>query len=550
MATVTLEDVVQSLREGNANQEDTKKSVDDLSKLFKDYFKTEKSKAGDLLEASRETSRGAPPAGGISSAIQQNREDTSSIGLPVITPIMIALGTWASDLDSYLRALRPDVLLKPIVTFFDSLSSGFSNLLRFADEIKNIRLPDIQLSLPRIQFIDDAGKIISDLIDYKIRLPVMEFVDEAGKIIDGFKITVPPSVMSFLDGIKSYFNSIENLGTGLIDNMKIPEGATNAINRVSTFFGSIAEWFRGIEFSLDLKPFLEPIKAAFGVAEDGTGLLGFFSKLSGWFGVITKPLGFVTRILGGPLIQGFLSLLDFFSGFAEAFKLQTDEFGNVIDDREFSERFLAGLEGGVVGVIEGIVKAIDLLFLDLPGWILEKLGFENVGKYLKELNINEMVEPVWNWIKSIPSMIMDLIPSAEELKKFTLETIASLPGGYWILKAIGAVGPELEAARKRAEIEEKQAEILRTEDEIRRSLGGEDVFYGPEEYGRERATARIEELRKEMEQLQKETAAGAASNNVVFGSTYNGGSTNIQNNQISTGDGLSSIDGLGIEALP
>jgi polyhydroxyalkanoate synthesis regulator phasin len=549
MSTVTLEDVVQSLREGNANQEDTKKSVDDLSKLFKDYFKSEKSKAGDLLEASRE-SRRSTGGSAVASAIQQNKEDTSSLGLPMLTPIALALGTWITDFDAYLRALRPDVLLRPIVTFFDSLSSGFSNLIRFADELKNIRLPDIQLSLPRIQFIDDAGKIISDLIDYKIRLPVMEFVDEAGKIISGFKITVPPSVMSFLDGIKSYFSSIEALGTGLIDDIKIPEGATNAINRVSTFFGSIAEWFKSVEFSLDLKPFLDPIKAAFGVAEDGTGFLGFFSKLNDWFGFITKPIGFVTRILGGPLIQGFLSLLDFFSGFAEAFKLQTDEFGNVIDDREFSERLLAGLEGGVVGVIEGIVNAIDLLFLDLPGWILEKLGFENVGKYLKELNIGEMVEPVWNWIKSIPSMIMDLIPSAEELKKFTLETIASLPGGYWILKAIGAVGPELEAARKRSEIEEKQAEILRNESDIERSLSGENVFYGGEEGGRERATARIEELRKEMEQLQKETATGAASNNVVFGSTYNGGSTNVQNNQIGAGDGLSSMDVQFIEAMP
>lgn len=549
MATVTLEDVVQSLREGNANQEDTKKSVDDLSKLFKDYFKTEKSKAGDLLEASRE-SRRSTGGSAVASAIQQNKEDTSSLGLPMLTPIALALGTWISDFDAYLRALRPDVLLRPIVTFFDSLSSGFSNLIRFADELKNIRLPDIQLSLPRIQFIDDTGKIISDFIDYKIRLPMMEFIDDAGRLISDFKITLPPGVTVFLEGIRSYFSSIETLGTGFVDNIKVPEGVTTAINRVSTFFGSIAEWFKNVEFSLDLKPFLDPIKAAFGVAEDGTGLLGFFSKLTDWFGFITKPIGFVTRILGGPLIQGFLSLLDFFSGFVDAFKLQTDEAGNVIDERGFGQRLLEGLEGGVVGVIEGIVNAIDLLFLDLPGWILEKLGFENVGKYLKELNIGEMVDPVWNWIKSIPSMIMDLIPSAEELKKFTLETIAALPGGYWLLKAIGAVGPELEAARRRSEIEEKQAEILRNEDDIRRSIAGENVFNFGEEGGRERATARIEELRKEMEQLQKETAAGAASNNVVFGSTYNAGSTTVQNNQIGAGDGLSSMDVQYIEAIP
>lgn len=58
----------------------------------------------------------------------------------------------------------------------------------------------------------------------------------------------------------------------------------------------------------------------------------------------------------------------------------------------------------------------------------------------------------------------------------------------------------------------------------------------------------------EMKQLEEEVAnmkaAEAASNNVVFGSTYNGGSTTVQNNQIGAGDGLSSMDVQFIEALP
>jgi hypothetical protein len=58
----------------------------------------------------------------------------------------------------------------------------------------------------------------------------------------------------------------------------------------------------------------------------------------------------------------------------------------------------------------------------------------------------------------------------------------------------------------------------------------------------------------EMKQLEEEVAnmkaAGAASNNVVYGSTYNAGSTTVQNNQIGAGDGLSSMDVQYIEALP
>lgn len=58
----------------------------------------------------------------------------------------------------------------------------------------------------------------------------------------------------------------------------------------------------------------------------------------------------------------------------------------------------------------------------------------------------------------------------------------------------------------------------------------------------------------EMKQLEEEVAnmkaAAAASSNVVVGPTVHQGSTTIQNNQISSGDGLSSIDGQYIEALP
>ena len=557
--TIMLEDVVNAIREGNQQQEVTTKSVDDLTKVFKNYFRDQKSGAGDRLEAARESRRGGG-SGAIGSAIQQNREDTSSIGIPAITPLILGLGAWMADLDAYLRALRPDVLLKPVKAFFEMFTGAFDNALRFVSEIKNIRFPEISLKLPRIQFLDDAGKLITDIIDYKIRLPIMEFVDDAGKAIDNFRITMPEGVKKFFAGIGTFFDNIKIFGDSMGEKLTLPEGVKTFFSKITGFFSGIADWFKGIEASIDLSPFLDPIKNALGFADEageaGSGLLGFFGKVKGFLGVVLKPIGVVTRILGGPFVQGFLSLLDFVKGFADAFSTQettVDEFGNVVKDtRGLGARIIDGLEGGVKGVIKGIVDAIDLLFLDLPGWILGKLGFENVSKFLKELNIGEMVDPVWNWVKNIPTMIMDLIPTAEQLKQFVISTIAALPGGYYVLKAIGAGGPELELARKNADIEEARAQILREESDIQRSLAGENVFYGGEESGRERAASRISELQAEIAELEKERAAAAQAASVVDASTRTTDqSTNVQNNNINTGGSPNPFDvGFGISGLP
>jgi hypothetical protein len=556
-----LEDVIAAIKEGSAKQEATTKSVDDLTKVFRGYFKAEKNKAGDLLEASRE--KKSSSIGGIASVIQQNKEDTSSLGLPAITPLILGLGAWMADLDAYLRALRPDVLLKPVKAFFDVFKSAFDGAFKFISEIKNIRFPTVDIKLPKIQFLNDAGELITDVIDYKVRLPLMEFVDDLGNKFDTFKLKIPElpeGFKNFFGKITGFFDNIKLFGDSVGEKLTIPEGFKNFFGKITGFFGGIAEWFKGIEASIDLKPFLDPIKKALGFADEageaGSGLLGFFGKIKGFLGVVLKPIGVVTRILGGPFIQGFLSLLDFVKGFADAFKIQEptyDEFGNIVEDsRGLGSRIMDGLEGGVKGVIKGIVDAIDLLFLDLPGWILGKLGFENVSKFLMDLNIGEMVDPVWNWIKNIPTMIMDLIPTAEQLKQFVINTIAALPGGYYVLKAIGAGGPELDFAKKNADIEEARAQRQEEIGRIQRSLTGENEYYGSEESGRESSRKKLKELQEEIAQLEKERdEAGRAAGIVNAPVTTTDASTNVQNNTIGAGGSPNPFDlGFGISTLP
>jgi len=604
MANISLEEVVLAIKEGNQQQEVTTKSVDDLTNVFRRYFKDQKNQRGDALETSRESRRGGR-RGGIAAAIQQNKEDTSSLGLPMITPIVAALGAWMADLDAYLRALRPDVLLKPVVKFFDLLKTSFTGLINFVTEIKNIRLPEITFKMPRIQFLDDAGKAIGDFLDYKIKLPALQFIDNAGKAIgdfldykiklpvlqfmddagkaitefklkvpkfqfiddagklisETFDIKLPESVKNFFNMIGDFFKSVGEFSTGVSEKLVLPEGVKNFFSKVTGFFSGIADWFKGIEASIDLKPFLDPIKNALGFADEageaGSGLLGFFGKIKGFLGVVLKPIGVVTRILGGPFVQGFLSLLDFVKGFADAFGKQEttyDEFGNVVEDtRGLGSRIMDGLEGGVKEFIKGIADAIDLLFLDLPGWILGKLGFENVSKYLMDLNIGEMVDPVWNWIKNIPKMIMDLIPTAEQLKQFVINTIAALPGGYYVLKAIGVGGAELDFAKKNADLEEAKAQRQEEISKIGKSLAGEDQYgmFTSEASGRESSRKKLKELQEEIAQLEKERdAAGRAAGIVNAQTTTTDASTNVQNNTINAESTPNPFDaGLGIRGF-
>ena len=173
-----LQDVIDQLKENNNDQKNT-------NKLLNDWITSQKRSAGDRLEAAIK-SKITKPVSGNQNVFKQVSDDTSSLGLPLLTPIALAFGAWVTDLDAYLRSIRPDVLLKPVITFFDTTVAAFTRLTKFVTDLSEIRLPDVSIKIPSIRYLDAAGEAIGDFIDYKVSLPIINFVDGAGKALGDF----------------------------------------------------------------------------------------------------------------------------------------------------------------------------------------------------------------------------------------------------------------------------------------------------------------------------------------------------------------------------
>ena len=106
-----------------------------------------------------------------------------------------------------------------------------------------------------------------------------------------------------------------------------------------------------------------------------------------------KPLkAILTFLRVNPITSLILSLIDFFVGFGKGF------FGT---EGTFGQKLLAGLEGGILGLITGITDAIDLVFIKFPAWIAEKLGFDGLAETIRSFSLTKLVTDMWQGIKML-----------------------------------------------------------------------------------------------------------------------------------------------------
>ena len=99
-----------------------------------------------------------------------------------------------------------------------------------------------------------------------------------------------------------------------------------------------------------------------------------------------------------PFTQILLSVIDFVTGFYKGF---TGEEG------ELSEKLLSGLEGGFLGIVKGITEGFDLIFLELPAMLAEKLGAGKAAEFLRGLKITDLVDPIWAGLKGVVVFVGD-----------------------------------------------------------------------------------------------------------------------------------------------
>ena len=377
----------------------------------------------------------------------------------MMLPALVALGASLTGFDAALRALALPKIFDGFNTnftkFTDEIFYMGVRVEEFSKKVKGFfKVPE----LPKIGFVDKTGAPYDfSKINAKLTAPfdtlntkITEFLTPAtesiAKSVDDFKLTttawfdgikssVTTKIGAGIEAIDTSLDTIKATTNGFIDGVKLSAMSklTPAIEfagtKIDSFKTSITGFldsantratsaFTGTTEVLDSKatavktsvqkffdgiPRLkitmpegigaigDSIKAVFGSLDEGTGVLGFLGKVAGFLKPLLTPFEFVLKTVMRPITQIFLSLIDFVVGFYEGF---TGEDGS------FGDKLKAGIEGGIKGIIKGFTEAIDMIFIDLPAWLLEKLGFKGIADKLREFSLTAVVDPVWEAVKN------------------------------------------------------------------------------------------------------------------------------------------------------
>jgi hypothetical protein len=436
-------------------------SINDQTRLIQDTFDLQQK---SIREASRQArldqskassitpdTTPAPPGtgGGGGGGGGGNIGIFGMFGGGMMLPALVALGASLTGFDAAIKAMALPGKFKTFntnfVKFSDEIVYMGIRIEEFSKKVKGFfKVPE----LPKIGFVDVEGKPY-DFKKFKIKLPdipKLQIPETTLNAIDGIKnstnaffdgiktgvvtkltVALEPalltmdsiktSVNGFFDGIKTgamtkLTPAIETIGTK-IDNFKgsVTGFLDSANTKTTTAFAGAAENFdsKATSVKTSVQKFFDgiprlkitmpegigaigdSIKAVFGNMDEGTGVLGFLGKVAGFLKPLLVPFEFVLKTVMRPITQIFLSLIDFVVGFYEGF---TGEDGG------FGDKLKAGIEGGIKGIIKGFTEAIDMIFIDLPAWLLEKLGFKGIADKLREFSLTAVVDPVWEAVKN------------------------------------------------------------------------------------------------------------------------------------------------------
>ena len=403
---MSLDTLTKEIIATRKSQENTETVIDQLYDLFAKRFQLEDRNRLKELEMMRESQK--------QSKVNFNNGNSSSGGgsggggkIPgmlgrLIGPIAIAGIASMVGLDAALKALKLPETVKNIKSFL----KGFKNIF---DALPKIRLEmpempklrfltaagdaitdfvDYKIKLPALRYLTAAGDAITDFVDYKIKLPALRFMDGAGKAIDAakgfmdYKIKLP--AIQYKDAVSGkIIGAVQD-----IDMPKLPKITVEfpKMQSVQTFTEGVANIIGNFP------------DGGTGVA--GKGILGVIGSVFNILKPALKPLEFIMKTALRPWTQIILTVIDFVQGFYKGFSGEEE-------GATFSEKLLAGVEGGVIGVIKGITEAFDLLFFTVPAWLLDKFGFDNMAEVLRGFSFTDLVDPLWAGIKGVIGFVAD-----------------------------------------------------------------------------------------------------------------------------------------------
>ena len=402
----TLDEVTKKLIENNAENklghEMTRIELGKVNKNFDKYFQFLKSgdKLEDRLEKKAAPIRGgAGKGGGGGSGGGEGVTLAALTGIGGIAAAISALGASLAGLDDAFKALRVVQIADNIAealksftrgtaTFIDTVTDFVKGVGNFGKNLKNsIVIPDETKAL--LKGLPDLLKtrVATLFAESELLKPIRTAIDNfkigfdrvgtkaTGVVDDILKVedfsTISAKLGAMIGSVKNVFTGADDTG-----------GIFGFFTKISDTFSEIVKFFPRIDFT--------SLGKAFGSFEGGTGLLGFLGKIFDFIDPLLTPIKKILGLALKPAFQLFLSVFDFLYGFYEGFK---NAEGSLID------RLGAGIEGGIKGVIKGFTDAIDLILIELPAWLLGKLGFEGVASKLKEFSLTALVDPAWEATK-------------------------------------------------------------------------------------------------------------------------------------------------------
>ena len=373
-----LEKIKKQLEVNKESTDSTTGEVSRLTALMKARFLQQDRERLDDLERMREGQKPGPATSAPTATVAKgdgfNFSDLLKRFLLPSIPALTAIVASIAGFDDFLKGLN-------LVPKIDTVKNFFTRIGNLFNKIGRIALPDLpKIVLPEI--------------------PSLRIVDAAGEIVDNIKLKLPKlpkfSLLTFLGDV---YNAGEPI------KLKLPELPKFSFDTdlLKSFKIKLPE-LPNINILPENFSFIDKLKGILGNFPDGAtdvagkGILGFIGSAAKVLEPVLKPIKFIMRTVLRPFTQVLLSVIDFVVGFYKGF---TGE------DGELSEKLLAGLEGGFLGVVKGITEGFDLIFLELPAMLAEKLGAGKAAEFLRGLKITDLVDPIWAGIKGLVVFVGD-----------------------------------------------------------------------------------------------------------------------------------------------
>ena len=391
-----LQNVIDQLSMNKLAQDETTEKVGGLNTRVSALITSMKLNNMDMLEALREKSTPSSPAGPAAAA-QGGGGGGGGMGflggigaLGALGTTLLAIGASITGFDDDLRALK---IGDTLIRIGKAIARAVNAVMDFGRGVVNIfaKLGPAVTEISRI-FREGFAKI-------------------------------PESVFEFFNKVKGSILTT------------IPESIARVQGRVTEFFKPLTDFFGRVS------EFMKPIFSGVGTTFETFGkvfgsILDFFKSALAFIDPVLGPLKTVLKTALRPFFQIILTVIDFVMGFFKGF---------TGTDGSFMEKLTAGIEGGIKGVIRGITEALDLIFIELPAWIMGKLGFDGLAEKIKEFNITQFVDPIFEAIKkffkdmfagelSLPSIDLGgMGDMAGELIKSILRKVLPDPNGDFSL---------------------------------------------------------------------------------------------------------------------